>query len=184
MTLHYWKLGIVSASFILRQPTYVFHHVVSFALPFAEPPMQTQLQIKHIKSRAIIVVVFLKRISYSWPARVRSFTALAPTLWYSLLFSHSRSFSMDLLIYGARAALDGKKKKSPAVLQICKQCEFFSPSCWGRWRATNWSPTYSNSRGSHRGATAHWLAMSSSGSCLHGWYWLWILLVPPEEGWS
>lgn len=108
------------------------------------------------------------------------------TLWYSLLFSHSRSFSMDLLIYGATATLDGNhqlsKKSASAVVRMWnKRGESFSPSCWGRWPATNWSPMYSNSRGSHRGATAHWLATSSSGSCLHGWYWLWILLVPPEE---
>lgn len=140
--------------------------------------MQTQLQTECNGDQRFV----LARRTITCP-----FMSSLLTLWYSLLFSHSRSFSIDLLVWKATVTLDDilftpqENQHINLFLMWDVTWTGISPSCWGRWQATNWSPMCSSSRGSHTGATARSLAASSSGSCLHGWYWLWIPLVPPEE---
>lgn len=58
----------------------------------------------------------------------------------------------------------------------------YVPSCWGRWRAKDCIRRYSSSTGSHKEATLHWQASSSSGKRSPDWCSFWIPLALPATG--
>lgn len=96
--------------------TYIFHHVVRLTFPFAQSPVQAQLDMRMQKKRNELHFPGHKtppfvHLSYFQSNKSICFhtvqfrpnsTKLLPaglTLWYNLLFSHSNNFSIDLRVW-------------------------------------------------------------------------------------
>lgn len=111
---------------ISSSDTYILHHVVGFTLPFAQPPVQTQLQTSATEQRVYNIKV--KHINIIW--NFTSHLVVKSTVFplQNFLNRSSRLLGNSSIISIVFTLTDSK---------LQPMYEYPLPFCWGRWQATD-----------------------------------------------